>query len=202
MLRKLLSILLIAVASNSSLASAAEYKIDKAHSRIGFKIKHLAISNVLGNFVDFDGTFEFDPKNISKSETEVDIQVASINTQEKDRDDHLRNDDFFSVKKFPIMKFKSTKVTSVDGKNLKVLGDLTIRDITKPVTLDVVYQGSAKSPYGKVVAAFSATTAINRKDFGLKWNKLLETGGLVVGEDVTVEIDVEGYIDTEEKNKA
>jgi polyisoprenoid-binding protein YceI len=171
---------------------ADTYKIDPAHSEVGFKVRHLAISNVAGKFVDFSGTFSFDPKDVKSSKTEATISVPSITTSNNDRDKHLKGDDFFSADKFPGLKFASKSVTATTDSAFKVAGDLTIRDVTKPVVLDVTYNGSAKDPWGNERAAFSATTKISRADYGLTWNKALETGGVVVGDEVTILIEVEG----------
>ena len=176
----------------SGTARAAEYTIDPDHSTVGFKIKHLAISTVPGSFSTFTGSFVFDPANMKASKAEADIKVNSINTAQAKRDTHLRGEEFFDVKKFPDMKFVSREVTETTDSGFKVAGDLTIRGVTKPVVLDVVYGGAAKDPSGIERAAFTATTKLNRKDFGLTWNKVMEAGSLLVGEDVTVNIEIEG----------
>ncbi len=175
-----------------SFVSAETYEIDASHSTVGFKIRHLAISNVAGIFSKFSGTFNYDHKDLEKSSTEATIEVASVDTNELKRDDHLRNPDFFDASKFPKMTFKSSKVTKVSDSTFKVDGDLTIKDITKPVSLTVEKTGEAVDPWGNQRVAFNATTKINRKEFGLTWSKLLETGALVVGEEVTINIDIEG----------
>jgi polyisoprenoid-binding protein YceI len=173
-------------------ATAADYKIDADHSTVGFKIKHLAISTVPGRFTEFSGTFSFDPANIAASKANATIAAKSINTEQKKRDDHLRSPDFFDASQFPEITFKSSTVTEIDKENFKVIGALTIHGVTQSVTLDVTYTGSAKDPWGNDRAAFTATTKLNRKDFGLTWNKLLESGGLLVGEEVSVTIEIEG----------
>lgn len=170
---------------------AADYEIDSDHSTVGFKIKHLAISNVLGKFAKFSGNFSYDPSSPATSKVDATIELDSINTDQTKRDDHLRSADFFDTKKFPLMKFVSREVSG-NATELKVLGDLTIKDVTKPVTLIVQYEGQAKDPWGNDKVAFSATAKINRKDFGLTYNKLLETGALVVGDDVNIMLEVEG----------
>lgn len=187
---------LIACLLLPAFASAAEYKIDPTHSTVGFKIKHLAISTVAGSFTDFTGSFEFEPNKIEASKAEAQINIKSVDTNQGKRDDHLRSPDFFDVAKFPEMKFVSKKVSDVKGDTFKVDGDLTIHGVTKPVTLDVTFGGVAKDPWNNERAAFAATTKINRKDFGLTWNKALETGGLVVGEEVAVNIEIEGIKET------
>jgi len=149
------------------------------------------ISNVVGNFGEFQGKIEFDPKAIEKSSTTAEINIASIDTANLKRDDHLRGDDFFSAEKFPVMKFISKKVTKKDDQNFDVEGELTIRNVTKPVTLAATYTGSITDFAGDQKVGFTATTAINRKDFGLAWNKALEAGGVAVGENVQIEIELE-----------
>jgi polyisoprenoid-binding protein YceI len=173
-------------------ALAADYKIDPSHTSVGFKVKHLAISSVPGKFVDVKGSFSFDPAKIESSKAEAEIAVASIDTNEAKRDDHLKSPDFFDVAKFPAISFKSKQIEKVSASEFNAIGDLTIHGVTKPVTLKVIYGGAAKDPWGNERAAFLATTKINRKDFGLTWNKALETGGLLVGEDVEISLEVEG----------
>lgn len=173
-------------------AQAATYKIDSSHSTVGFKVRHLAISSVPGKFGEFEGTFDFDPTKIEASKTDAKIKLASIDTTDKKRDEHLKGDDFFAVAKYPEMKFVSKEVTDVNGSTFKVTGDLTLHGVTKPVTLDVEYAGMATDPWGNERAGFSATTKIHRKDFGLAWSKVLETGALVVGDEVTVNLEIEG----------
>ena len=171
---------------------AKDYKIDPDHSSVGFSVKHLVISKTKGKFNEFEGTFSYDPKNSKTWKTEVAINVESIDTENKKRDDHLRSEDFFDAGKFPKITFMSKKVTHVSGKKAKVQGDLTIRGVTKPVTLDVTRNGEMTDPWGNERAGFSAVTKINRKDFGMTWNKALETGGVLVGDDIEIMIEVEG----------
>lgn len=173
-------------------AYAAEYKIDTDHSQVGFRIKHLAISMVPGRFGQFSGTFSFDPAKIDASKVATTISVQSINTDNQKRDDHLRNPDFFDAAKYPDIKYTSAKVEPTGKDSFIVHGDLSMHGVTKHVMLNVTYHGAAKDPWGNERTAFSATTRINRKDFGLVWNKVLETGGLVVGEDVEITLDIEG----------
>lgn len=177
--------------SISPISFADTYEIDPVHSRVGFKIRHLVISNVIGSFGEFQGKIEFDPKAIEKSSTAAEIKIASINTANVKRDDHLRGDDFFAAQKFPAMKFVSKKVTRKDDENFDVEGDLTIRDINKPVTLAVTYGGSITDFAGDQKVGFTATTTIDRKDFGLTWNKVLEAGGAAVGDKVQIDIELE-----------
>lgn len=171
---------------------AADYKIDADHSTVGFKVRHLAISSVPGRFATFDGTFSFDPANIKASKADATIALKSVDTNSTKRDEHLRGPDFFDVAKFPSMTFKSKEVEELSKDTFKLIGDLTIRGITKPVSLEVQYQGTVKDPWGNEKAGFTASAKINRRDFGLTWNKVLETGGLVVGDDVAINLEIEG----------
>jgi polyisoprenoid-binding protein YceI len=181
----------VAETANSNKDEITKYTIDKAHSRIGFKIRHLMISNVLGKFGDFDGEIKFNPNQIDKSSTSATISVSSIDTDNSKRDDHLRSPDFFAAKDYPQIKFESKKTTSTGDKSFTLLGDLTMRGVTKPITLDVTYSGPVKDFAGDNKVGFVATTTLNRKDFGLTWNKILEAGGVAVGEEVKVEIELE-----------
>ncbi|MCC6219882.1 MAG: polyisoprenoid-binding protein [Deltaproteobacteria bacterium] len=171
---------------------AADYDIDAEHTHIMFQIKHMGISNVKGSFDRFQGTFSFDPENIKAAKASANISTESINTGVKKRDDHLRSDEFFGAAKHPSITFVSKEISEIDGNSFKVSGDLSIAGITKQITLDAEFGGIAKDPWGNERAAFSASTKINRHDFGITWNKVLETGGLVVGDDVKISIEVEG----------
>jgi polyisoprenoid-binding protein YceI len=149
---------------------------------------------VHGRFDRFDGTIEFDPKDPKATVVRGTIESASIDTNHEKRDKHLRSADFFDVEKYPTLTFESTGVTHVNGKNGKLAGSLTIHGVTKPVVLDVTFLGRGKDPWGNVRAGFTATLNIDRKDFGLNWNKVLETGGVLVGDEVAIRIDAEGII--------
>jgi polyisoprenoid-binding protein YceI len=174
------------------LAFAANYKVDPSHSSVGFTIAHLVIAEVEGRFDRFDASFVYDEKNPSKSSLEAKVYIDSVNTNEKKRDEHLRSGDFFDAAKFPEMTFKSTKVApSADGKSGQIFGKLTIRDVSKEVVFDVKLKGKIKDPWGNERAIFDASTKINRTDFGLKWNKTLDAGGVVVGEEVTIRLKIE-----------
>lgn len=171
---------------------ADTYAIDAAHTTVGFKIKHMAISTVTGQFAEVAGNFVYDPKNVQASRVEATIKVPSISTQNQKRDDHLRGADFFDAQKFPEIKFVSKEIADATAQSFTLRGDLTMRGVTKPVSLDVSLGGTAKDPWGNEKIAFSATTKINRRDFGLTWSKLLETGALVVGDEVAISLEVEG----------
>ncbi len=181
--------LLVSLLLTSGIAQAAPYALDTAHMETGFSVKHLMISNVKGRFDKVSGTLDYDSAKKQIKDINVTIEAASINTNEPDRDKHLRGADFFDVEKFPKVTFKSDKVT-FDGKKGKAVGDLTIKDKTKKVTLDFTNGGEADFMGTKKVA-FSATTKIDRKDFGLSWNKNLDKGGVAVGNEITITIDGE-----------
>jgi len=173
-------------------ACASTWTIDPEHSNVGFKVRHLMVSNVKGSFEKHTGTVEIDDKDITKSKVEVIIDTNSINTNVQKRDEHLRNADFFDVAKYPTMTFVSKKVATAGKDKLKVTGDLTLHGVTKQVVLDV--EGptkESKDPWGNIRKGATATTKINRKDFGLVWNKALETGGVAVGEEITITLEIE-----------
>ena len=167
------------------------WQIDASHSQIQFSVKHMMISTARGTFDRFTGTVEADEQNPIAAKVEVQIETASINTRDERRDGHLRSPDFFDVENYPVATFKSTKVDQIDESTGKLYGDLTIRDVTHPVVLDFEYSGQAKSPWGTTSAGFSATTKINRKDWGLNWNVALETGGWLVSDTITISIELE-----------
>jgi polyisoprenoid-binding protein YceI len=174
------------------MSETVTYKIDPAHSNAGFKIRHLMVANVRGEFPGLNGTIVFDHANPANSTVEADIDVKSLTTRDEQRDAHLKSADFFDVEKYPTMHFVSRKVAANGGGELKVAGDLTIHGVTRPVTLDVDGPTpEVKDPWGNVKAGITATTKINRKEFGLTWNVALETGGVLVGEDVQIQIEAE-----------
>jgi polyisoprenoid-binding protein YceI len=150
---------------------------------------------VHGRFDRFEGTIEFDPKDPAATVVRGTIESASINTNNEKRDKHLRSADFFDVERYPTLAFESTGVTDVNGKQGKLAGRLTIHGVTKPVVLDVGFLGQGKDPWGNVRAGFAATLIIDRRDFGLSWNEVLETGGFLVGDEVAIRIDAEGILD-------
>jgi len=175
-----------------AMAAAATWKIDPDHSSIGFKIKHLMVSNVKGSFEKYNGTVDLNETDITKSKVDVSIETASINTNVELRDGHLKSADFFDVVKYPAMTFKSKKVAKAGKDKLKVTGDLTLHGITKEVVLNVDGPSKEiKDLYGNIRKGAAATATINRKDFGLNWNKALEAGGVVVGDDVSISIEIE-----------
>jgi polyisoprenoid-binding protein YceI len=183
-------ITLVAIAA-PSFAFASTWEIDSSHSNSQFAVKHMMVSNVRGSFGKTTGTVNLDDKDITKSTIEATIDASTINTNEPKRDEHLKSPDFFDVAKFPTITFKSTKVAKA-GKNLNVTGDLTMHGVTKPVTLAV--EGptpETKDAWGNVRRGAVATTKIKRSDFGLTWNKALEAGGVAVGDEVTITLDLE-----------
>jgi len=174
------------------LALAGTWSIDPDHSTVGFKVRHLMVSNVTGSFEKFSGAVEVNDKDVTKSRVDVSIDTNSINTNVQKRDEHLRSADFFDVGKFPTMTFVSKKVALAGKDKLKVTGDLTLHGVTREVVLDVEGPSQEiKDPWGNIRKGATATTKINRKDFGLVWNAALETGGVAVGEDVTILLEVE-----------
>jgi polyisoprenoid-binding protein YceI len=171
--------------------SVPRYDIDPAHSGAQFKVRHLMISNVKGHFTAVKGTVDYDRANPSATRIDVSIDVNSIDTRDAQRDGHLKSADFFDVEKYPEITFKSTEVVAT-SEGFEVVGDLTIHGVTNQVALDVEdVTPEAKDPWGNVRVGATASTTINRKDFGLTWNTALETGGVLVGDDVKIEIDVE-----------
>ena len=175
-----------------ALSSAATWNIDPDHSNVGFTVKHLMMSNVKGIFEKHTGTVDINDNDVTQSKVEVTIDTNSINTHVQKRDEHLRSADFFDVATYPTMKFVSKKVAKTLKGTLKVTGDLTIHGITKEVVLDVEpLSKESKDPWGGTRRGTSASTKINRKDFGLNWNKSLESGGVMVGDEITISLEIE-----------
>ena len=177
--------------SLAAIAQATDFTIDPAHSSVGFNVRHI-VSHVKGQFNEFSGYFSYDPKAPEKSSVDAVIQTKSINTNMDKRDGHLRSPDFFDVEKYPTMTFKSTSAKSSGAGKMDISGTLTIHGVSKPVVLSVQGGDTAKDPWGGTRTGFSATTTINRKDFGMNWNKTLDNGGVLVGDDVAIDIEVEG----------
>ena len=167
------------------------YTIDYQHSDVGFSVRHMVFAKVRGHFTKWTAELAFDAADPSKSSLSVAIDAATIDTREPQRDAHLRSPDFLEAEKFPQLTFKSTKVEKTGDKKYVVSGDLTIRGVARPVKLDVEELGGGKDPWGNQRVAFTAKTRINRGDYGLKWNQALEAGGVLVAEQVDIEIDVE-----------
>lgn len=174
------------------------FRPDRTHSSVGFRVRHLGISNVRGSFTEYDALVRFDPENVESLHVEADVDVTSINTGNERRDNHLRSDDFFNAEQYPAMRFVSTAVRGVDGSTFELVGDLTIRDVTKEIVLDGEFFGIGAARDGRK-AGFEARTTINRFDYNLRWDNLTEAGGLVVGEDVEIilEMELNEIVDTE-----
>lgn len=168
-----------------------QWDFDVAHSSINFSVRHLMVSKVRGQFTKWSGSLEFDEQEPTRARVDAQLDAASIDTKDAQRDAHLRSADFLDTERFPTISFKSTGIEKVGDARFSMKGELTIRGITKPVTLDVEYAGRAKDPWGGERVGFSARTSIDRKDFGLTWNQLLETGGVLVGEKVDIELEIE-----------
>ncbi|MCQ3930295.1 MAG: polyisoprenoid-binding protein [Chloroflexi bacterium] len=172
----------------------AKWNIDNSHSGVNFSVRHMMVTTVRGSFQNFSGTIDFDPANPTAGSVEVTIDANSINTGANDRDNHLRSADFFDVANHPNISFKSTKV-EVKGDNAgKIYGDLTIHGVTRQVVLETEFLGENTNPWGAKVIGFNAITKINREDFGLTWNVALETGGVLVGKEIKIELDVEAAL--------
>jgi polyisoprenoid-binding protein YceI len=167
------------------------WQLDLQHSSINFMVRHLLVAKVRGRFTRWSGSVRFDESNPSASAVEVSIDASSIDTSEAQRDAHLRSPDFFDVDRHPQITFKSTKVERTGGMTFKVKGELTIRGVTRPAVLDVEYGGTLRDPFGHDRAGFSARAVVDRKEFGITFNQVLDHGGLALGELVTIDIDVE-----------
>ncbi len=167
------------------------WNIDTAHSQVTFAVKHMMVSTVKGNFKVFGGKLEIDEANPANSWIEAEADVKSVDTRDERRDGHLRTSDFFDADNYPTIAFKSKKVEPVSANEFRILGDLTLRGVTKEVVFNAEYAGQVKDPYGKQRAGLNAKTSINRKDFGVAFNGLLESGNAIVSDKVTIEIDLE-----------
>ncbi len=187
-----LKFLVIALALLSpSLLAQTTWTVDKTHSKVGFSVTHLVITDVEGYFKNYDATITTNGDDLTTANIDFTINTNSIFTDNNDRDNHLRSDDFFNAEKYPQMAFKGKSMKKVGDKKFKLVGDLTIRDVTKQVELDVKFNGTVKDPWGNTKAGFKVTGEINRFDYNLKWNKAIESGSLVVGKDVELIIDLQ-----------
>jgi len=174
--------------------NATTWKIDGAHSQVGFAVKHMMFTTVRGRFAELDGRVVFDRHQSENSSVEVEIQAASVDTQADARDQHLRSADFFDVEKYPTLTFLSRRVegpVAEPGDSFQVIGDLTLHGVTREVVLDATFEGAGKDPWGGTRVGFSAETTIDRRDFGLTWNQGLETGGVLVGHEVQIQLSVQ-----------
>lgn len=193
-----LTVAALGLATTIASAATTTYTFDSAHTRAGFKVKHI-FTMVPGYFKETSGTLHYDDENLANSRVETTIQTASIFTDHEKRDGHLKSSDFLNAEEYPTITFKSTKVVPGEGDKFKVIGDLTIRGVTKEVTLDAELTGAVD--LGEMLgkrAGFTATTTINRKDYGVSWNRTLDNGGLLVGEEVHIELNVEAIAKTDQ----
>jgi polyisoprenoid-binding protein YceI len=186
-----MAVLAAAMAVGSPALAAETYELDKAHSTVGFQVRHI-FTMVGGSFQDFSGTVRIDRARPEASSVEFSIQAASIFTNESKRDEHLKSPDFFDTAKHPTITFKSTAVKPSANNVFEVTGDLTMRGVTRQVTLPVTFLGEARDPWGNEKVGFEIATVLNRKDFGINWNKALDQGGVLVGDEVKVQISVQG----------
>ena len=168
-----------------------KWVIDADHSLVEFSVKHMMIAKVRGNFAKFDANITADSSDLTTAAIEFTIDTASISTKNEDRDNHLRSADFFDVESYPNITFKATEITKVSGDDYKVSGDVTIKGVTRPETFDVTFEGEGKDPWGNTKAGFSAKTKVNRSDYGLTYNAALETGGVLIGDQITINIELE-----------
>ena len=171
--------------------SVTTWNIDTAHTGISFSVRHMVVSKVRGRFAKYSGALRIDEDDMTRSGVEVTIDAASLDTGVPDRDTHLRSPDFFDVEKFPELRFRSKRIEKVENARYRLVGDLTIRDVTREVSLDFEYGGRAKDPWGNERIGFVAKTFLDRKDSGLAWNQMLEAGGVVLGDRVDIDIDIE-----------
>ena len=167
------------------------WNLDTVHSGINFSVRHMVVSKVRGRFTKFTGNVELDESDLARSVVEATIDASSIDTGTAQRDDHLRSADFFDVEHFPQIRFRSTRIEKLEGENYRLTGELTIRDVTRQIELDAEYGGRGKDPWGNERVGFTAKTALDRKDFGLKWNQALETGGVLVSDRVEIELELQ-----------
>jgi polyisoprenoid-binding protein YceI len=188
---KHLIILSILLSATTGFGATRTFKIDPAHSTIGFSVKHMMVTNVKGTFNEFEGKIILDEKKPQNSKVETVIEAKSIDTNNDKRDDHLRSADFFNTDKNEKITFTSKKITPAGGKKYKIVGDLTLNGVTKEITLDSTYSGTTKGMQGETRAGFSATGKIKRSEFGVKWNKAIEAGGVAVSDEVTLNFDIE-----------
>lgn len=186
----------------SAPAGTAVWKLDPAHAHVEFAVRHLMISRVKGQFTDVEGTLRVADDDVSTAELEVEIDAASIDTRVDQRDEHLRSADFLDAENHPKITYHSKSVERTGDDRLRVVGDLTIRDVTREVVLDVTERGRAADPWGGQRAGFGATAKINRKDFGLTWNQTLETGGVLVGDEIEITLDAEWVLQTDESDES
>lgn len=185
------AVIALALMLTAGMTQAATWSFDKAHSSVGFSVRHMVISKTIGNFDDFEGVMEFDGENVASGTVELTVQMASIDTDDEKRDGHLKTGDFFDVEKYPTMTFKSTKIVNVKGSSFQMVGILTLKGVSKEVTFDCEFNGTLVDPWGNTRAGFSAETEINRQDFNVSFSKILDNGGLMVSDMVTINLEME-----------
>lgn len=191
-MRRIIASLLTVFLVMPGMALASAWNIDPVHSHIGFKVRHLMVSNVKGSFDRYTATIDLDEQELTRSRVAVTIDTASINTAHQKRDEHLRSEDFFDVARYPTMTYVAKSITNTGDGHFKVTGDLTLRGATREVVLDVEgLTQEIRDPWGNLRRGATATATINRKDFGLVWNKAMETGGVVVGDEVAITLEIE-----------
>jgi polyisoprenoid-binding protein YceI len=184
--------------TSATTTTTGTYTLDPTHSRIGFVARHAMVTKVRGSFNEFEGSGYFDAENPAQSHLQVTIEAGSIDTRNADRDGHLRSNDFFDMETYPQITFASTSVAPVDESTYRVTGDLTIKGVTKPVTIDFEYAGTAVDPFGNQRLGIEGSVVVNRKDWGVNWNAALEAGGVLVSEKVTLEFEVSAIKDTDQ----
>jgi polyisoprenoid-binding protein YceI len=176
--------------TSTATSLTGDYALDITHTRLGFTARHAMVTKVRGSFEDFEAKAHLDFEDPTKSTAEVTFQIASVSTGQKQRDEHLRTNDFFDAPTFPTISFRSTSAERISDDLYRLAGDLTIKDVTRPVSLDVEYTGAAKDPYGNTRVGLEARTTINRSDYGVTFNAALETGGVLVSEKISLELEV------------
>ena len=180
----------VLISKNSGAIAAEIYQVDAAHSSFNFSVKHLTVSTVTGQFTDFNGTIQYDPADPNSFLADVVIKATSVDTRQEQRDKHLKGADFFDVEKYPAITFKSKNLTG-SGTNYTITGDLTMHGVTKDISIPVTISGPVKSPFGSKVIGLSGEATLNRQDFGISWNKALDAGGYVVGDEVKIMVNIE-----------
>lgn len=169
----------------------AKWNIDASHTNVGFSVKHMMVSKVRGQFGVFEGSIDGNPEDLKNAKIEFKIDAASIDTKSEDRDNHLRSGDFFETETYPHITFTSTEIVEKGKGKYDLTGDITIKDVTKKITFATDFEGQGKNPWGVDVAAFEASTKLSRKEFGLTWNQALEAGGVLVGDDITITLEIQ-----------
>ena len=190
-MKNIYKLMVVLVLLSTTLIAQVSWKLDKPHTKIGFTVTHMLITDVDGNFKEYSGSIVSQNDDFQNAKIEFEAEIASIFTDNNSRDKHLKSDDFFNAEKFPTLKFVSKSFTKIEGKNYKLVGDFTMKGVTKEVTFDVKYNGTITDPWGKTRAGFKISGEIDRFDYNLNWNKALETGGLVVSNEVEIDIKIE-----------